>query len=206
MVRPVGGRVLYFVQAASGPVKVGFTDNWPRRFRALQHGTHEELTAILVIAGNKDDESSAHAQLAPFRIRGEWFSASPEVLSYIESRRTEQLDVAMPKTLPARAAARETYVAYDRRRAIANARAREEEKRRRQEAVERVIRILASHRNGLFARELKDAMGMARDWSGESEWAPIRVLLNADPRIVRIGAQQATRYALAASAEASTHP
>lgn len=72
--------MIYFIQAASGPFKVGYSHNGPaQRLGSLQTQTHEVLTLIGVIEGDQQDERRVHKMLAPHRIRGEWFRSCYEI-------------------------------------------------------------------------------------------------------------------------------
>lgn len=83
--------MIYFVQAASGPIKIGYTKDWERRRIALQSGNPDKLTTLLVIPGEWSDEQALHRAFAAHRVRSEWFAACPEVLAYIESRRADHV-------------------------------------------------------------------------------------------------------------------
>lgn len=83
--------MLYFVQAASGAIKIGFTNNWAKRFEALRRGTHEKLSALLVIEGSVSDEKSLLTRFAAHRLRGEWFNPAPELLDLISSRQGDAI-------------------------------------------------------------------------------------------------------------------
>jgi T5orf172 domain len=73
---------LYFIQAASGPIKIGFTTKTPEgRLAELQAGNHEELKLLGVRLGTKAEEAALHEQFRHLKIRGEWFQPAPELLS-----------------------------------------------------------------------------------------------------------------------------
>lgn len=79
---------LYFVQAASGPIKIGFTRKQPiGRLKELQVGNHEDLTLLLSVPGTMEQERQLHEELKPYLIRREWFQPAPEVLCVIEDLR-----------------------------------------------------------------------------------------------------------------------
>lgn len=83
--------MIYFVQASTGPIKIGFTDNWGLRRAALQLATPEPLSVLLVVDGQRSDEAGLHRAFQADRIRGEWFAPSSELLAYIQSRMIERV-------------------------------------------------------------------------------------------------------------------
>ncbi len=83
--------MIYFIQAASGTIKIGFTTNWLERLKSLRQGTHETLTPLVVIEGDKAREKAILERFATSRIRGEWFEPSPLLLEFIETHRGEAL-------------------------------------------------------------------------------------------------------------------
>lgn len=77
--------MIYFIQAGNdGPIKIGKAQNSEARRRDLQTGNHEKLKLITEIPGDKEREDSIHNDLRSDRYRGEWFSATPKVLAYID--------------------------------------------------------------------------------------------------------------------------
>ena len=79
--------MIYFIQAGNdGPIKIGKAQSPKARLRELQTGNHEKLDLIKEIPGDKDREDSIHNDLRSHRYRAgsEWFSATPEVLAYID--------------------------------------------------------------------------------------------------------------------------
>ena len=77
---------MYFIQAASGPVKIGFTTKRIEgRLQELQVGNHEELTVLLVVAATREEEYRTHLRFEHLLIRGEWFRPAKELLAFIAS-------------------------------------------------------------------------------------------------------------------------
>ena len=79
--------MIYFIQAGNdGPIKIGKAQSPEARRRELQTGNHEKLNLIKVIPGESEREDSIHNDLRShqYRPRSEWFSATPEVLAYID--------------------------------------------------------------------------------------------------------------------------
>lgn len=81
--------IVYFIQAPSGPLKIGFTRNLLVRFSTLQVGNHEPLTLLAAAYLEREVESDLHARFHRFLIRGEWFEPHAEVLDYAQSLPTE---------------------------------------------------------------------------------------------------------------------
>lgn len=72
---------VYFIQATSGPIKIGWSQAHPSMRRdALQTGNHEELCLTSYIRAPYAREAEIHALVADYRIRGEWFWPVPAVL------------------------------------------------------------------------------------------------------------------------------
>lgn len=72
----------YFLQAGpGGPIKIGSTRNLPVRLRSLSMMSPVPLKLLGIARG--DIENLCHARLAVFRVHGEWFAPSPEVLDFI---------------------------------------------------------------------------------------------------------------------------
>jgi len=77
--------MLYVIQAANGPIKIGVSDNVPKRMAALQTSNPSALTLCGTV--NPDDdyktESKAHRYLCEHRMEGEWFENTHEVCEYL---------------------------------------------------------------------------------------------------------------------------
>lgn len=80
---PRRGSFVYFIQAASGPIKIGTSFDPVNRLADLQTGMYEELSIIGLSMGDEKEESRLHRQFADDNLRGEWFSPSAELLEYI---------------------------------------------------------------------------------------------------------------------------
>lgn len=70
---------IYFAQNDSGHIKIGVTTDVARRLDAMQTATHERLTVIGVMEGDRVAERRLHAELRPSHIRGEWYQRSEQV-------------------------------------------------------------------------------------------------------------------------------
>jgi hypothetical protein len=77
---------VYFVscEAPDFPVKIGITSNVPVRLAALRCALPYPVILLADIPGDADVERSLHIGFAESRLEGEWFSRTPELMSYIE--------------------------------------------------------------------------------------------------------------------------
>jgi hypothetical protein len=77
-------RWVYFVQVgALGPVKIGCTRDVARRLAGLQTSHAEPLRLLHSFEGSVKQERELHALFERHRLKGEWFSPVPELLSHI---------------------------------------------------------------------------------------------------------------------------
>ena len=78
---------VYFIQADDeGPIKIGFTADDPkRRLNQLQTGNPAALKLLGSISAPITREKELHAELAEWRLQGEWFKPHPTVLSAIQN-------------------------------------------------------------------------------------------------------------------------
>lgn len=74
---------IYLIEGGvGGPFKIGFTANSPRaRLRTLQTGNPYALKLWAIIDGPIEFEAALHRLLAKYRLCGEWFEPSDDVLS-----------------------------------------------------------------------------------------------------------------------------
>ena len=87
---------VYFIQAADGPIKIGFSVEPTIRFVALQSSHATKLTMLGAIHGTQVTEKTIHSELNNARIRGEWFRPTAEVLRYVASTMSyEQTEEAL---------------------------------------------------------------------------------------------------------------
>ena len=77
---------VYFLRAgATGPIKIGSTENVTVRTKAIQNNHWEELILLAVLRGGVAKEESFHALFSAHRIRGEWFYPNAEILKFCEN-------------------------------------------------------------------------------------------------------------------------
>jgi hypothetical protein len=77
--------LVYFMRRADGvgPIKIGCS-KWPvERITAFQHWSPEILGLAASAPGDFRDEQRLHRQFASTRLHGEWFEATPELLSVV---------------------------------------------------------------------------------------------------------------------------
>lgn len=75
--------VVYFIGAASGPVKIGFSGNVRNRLSKLQIGHPYRLRILAYIDGTKESEREYHHLFSDQRIRGEWYQRTPDIIAEI---------------------------------------------------------------------------------------------------------------------------
>jgi hypothetical protein len=79
---------IYFLTAAHPdyPIKIGFTQRLSGlRLRAIQTSCPYALEFLARMRGVQRQERELHERFDHLRLRGEWFSRSPELLAYIET-------------------------------------------------------------------------------------------------------------------------
>lgn len=74
----------YFVQSIDGgPIKIGFTSQTPdERLANLQTGSPVQLRIVGLLRGNREREM--HQRFRQYRLQGEWFSVSKDLLTFID--------------------------------------------------------------------------------------------------------------------------
>jgi|LUMW01.1.fsa_nt_gb hypothetical protein len=79
---------VYFVGPSGGPVKIGLATSPDRRMKDLQIGNHARLRLWALIPGDSNDEAEFHRQLSDFKLTGEWFQPTAEVMSVVSNARS----------------------------------------------------------------------------------------------------------------------
>jgi hypothetical protein len=78
--------MIYFLQAGDdGPIKIGYSKNPEDRRDSLQTGNHLDLKLIGVIPGKTTLEEKLHNRFDKYRIKGEWFECSSDIIEFIIS-------------------------------------------------------------------------------------------------------------------------
>lgn len=80
---PRDGWVYFAHDAANNSVKIGFSANAAKRIRSLQTGSSTPLTLLGKMKGSEADERELHQRFCSLHIKGEWFRAEPELLTFI---------------------------------------------------------------------------------------------------------------------------
>lgn len=75
---------VYFISDAFGNVKIGVAADPTLRCQDMQVSHAGELRVEAVIPGGYPAEARLHAQFSDARLRGEWFSMTPEIAHYID--------------------------------------------------------------------------------------------------------------------------
>jgi hypothetical protein len=76
-------KLVYFIQSASGPIKIGIAIDPRDRMRLIQGVHHEALTLLGAVHGGRLREAALHREFTRYRLRGEWFEPAPELLRRI---------------------------------------------------------------------------------------------------------------------------
>jgi len=78
--------MIYFIrEAASGCIKIGFSDKPWDRFSKMQSDTPGELAVLAITEGDKVAEAALHARFADLRLRGEWFRDDGRIATLAQS-------------------------------------------------------------------------------------------------------------------------
>lgn len=75
---------VYFIQAATGDVKIGYAGNPRSRMADMQTAHSKPLKLLGAIPGDMTVERSLHKKFAHLRLMGEWFKPEPILMSFIE--------------------------------------------------------------------------------------------------------------------------
>lgn len=75
--------LIYFIQAATGEIKIGMAKNVSSRLKTLQVANPSELVVRAVTSGGPKAEQLYHERFKAHSIRGEWFSPHEDILAEI---------------------------------------------------------------------------------------------------------------------------
>lgn len=82
---PRGMEIVYFLRAGDF-IKIGKATGSPKsRIATLQTGCPFQISVLAYMPGGLAEESALHQRFAALRTHGEWFRASPDLLSFIDS-------------------------------------------------------------------------------------------------------------------------
>ncbi|MBW4469244.1 MAG: GIY-YIG nuclease family protein [Stenomitos rutilans HA7619-LM2] len=80
-----GARAVYFLfDDLRQSIKIGTSLCVKQRIKDLQMGTSANLQCLKTIKGGREKEHQLHKKFAHLHIRGEWFRATSELISFIE--------------------------------------------------------------------------------------------------------------------------
>jgi hypothetical protein len=72
---------VYLIRSGSdGLVKIGFSKTVHKRLTKMQVGSPDKLTVLRILDGGKELEAALHARFKSYRVRGEWFTFSEDML------------------------------------------------------------------------------------------------------------------------------
>lgn len=75
---------IYFIGTTCGAlVKIGFSDDVPKRFRTLQASCPSLLFILGVVPGGRDVEREFHRRFAIYRRHGEWFDCRDGLAEFV---------------------------------------------------------------------------------------------------------------------------
>lgn len=96
---------VYFIKAAGPAIKIGFATNVAIRIASLQTSSHEPLTLLASVAGDRALEKSLHQQFKHLKLAGEWFKDTPELRARIAdlTQERKQLPLSLPSAKHKRA-------------------------------------------------------------------------------------------------------
>lgn len=85
--------MIYFAKAnLSGLIKIGHSGHIESRLKDISRQVGEGVELIRFIEGERKKERAIHRILGEFRSHGEWFFPTPEVLEFIETAETFELE------------------------------------------------------------------------------------------------------------------
>ena|SRR3990167_1609118 len=89
---------IYCIQmGANGPIKIGRTKDVDGRVNGLQTGNPYQLIPIAEVMLPAEVELQLHAYLDEYRMQGEWFTPSPEVLEIVDLVKKSDLNAILNK-------------------------------------------------------------------------------------------------------------
>lgn len=80
--------MIYFIQSGDC-IKIGYSNNPEKRRAAIATASLDTCVLLLVLDGGYSEEKAFHEKFREYRIRGEWFSLSPDLDAFIKEKQTE---------------------------------------------------------------------------------------------------------------------
>ena len=84
---PINSSRVYFIQAATGHIKIGVSTNVMMRMASLQSAHPEPLQLLATMPGTHEHERVLHRAFDMDRDSGEWFSPSKNLLELVHTLR-----------------------------------------------------------------------------------------------------------------------
>lgn len=80
------GKRVYFLRpkGQAGPIKIGCSAKPISRLRAVEIWSPVELELIGSVPGSHNSETAIHYHFGDLRLHGEWFTATPELLAFVD--------------------------------------------------------------------------------------------------------------------------
>lgn len=78
---------VYFIEGGDR-IKIGYTTNGRARRKKMLTDAPVDLKLLHIESGTFRVEKMLHRQFAELRVRGEWFRKTPELLAFIEQRKS----------------------------------------------------------------------------------------------------------------------
>lgn len=90
-------QTVYFIQSIyGGPIKIGVAVDVVSRLKQIQNMSPVPLKLLATEAGGKERESRLHEQFSQYRLYGEWFEPTKELLSHIAAQGQFRKNGAQP--------------------------------------------------------------------------------------------------------------
>jgi hypothetical protein len=81
-----GQQRVYFVECGhGGPIKIGVAIDPAKRLNAMQMHSPHEMIIVGTCAGARELEQALHAEFAAYRIRGEWFERTENLMHRVQA-------------------------------------------------------------------------------------------------------------------------
>lgn len=91
---------VYFIRAGNY-IKIGYADDPRKRLKELQTGNPNKLELLGSIPGDVSREKEVHHIFSDFRVNGEWFELTTDILAYIHQHK-EALPIRHKTVAPKR--------------------------------------------------------------------------------------------------------
>ena len=77
------GTIYFLYSPQTFQVKIGFSKNFPNRLKDLRQASPVRLVVLKTVKGKYVVEQSLQCIFSQYCTKGEWFTASPQLLSFI---------------------------------------------------------------------------------------------------------------------------